>query len=334
MGRFYSISVTPAATGANQAAPSPVRLWTSVNTTGGGDDPGALDVEFDFFEYVYAVPMGDSTITIKGVSLQDLQGAQDFAGMDVSVSGGMSAGLPLADPTQSGVLLKGNVFQSFGNWVGADMALNFVVRPSIYSYASPGNIVLNWTAGTTLKAALSNALTVAYPGISLVLNIGQYVNSYDVVSYYSTLRQLATAVKSITKVGGMQGVDIAYLNNATILASDGSIPGNASQIKFTDFIGQPTWVDINVMQFTTVMRADIQTGGLVQMPQGLQNAPGIVTTTAASFPSQLKYKTSFQGQFIVQSVRHVGAFRDPDGKAWVSIFQCVPLSSAGPSGGV
>jgi hypothetical protein len=318
MGRFYEITVSPITAGG--AATLPFRQWTSVGS-GGFDNPGALNVEFDLFEYAYALPMGNSTITIEGVSLQDLQQAAQFADMQVTLKGGMSAGLPLADATQSGLILKGQIFQSFGNWTGTDMTLDFVIIPSVHSFSSPGNIVLNWKAGTPLSDALATTLGIAYPGIARVINIGQYVRSHDVVSYYHTLSQFATAVKSITKSPTSPGVDIAFLRNG-IQASDGSIPGNATQIKFTDFVGQPTWIDQNIMQFTTVMRADIQVFSLVKMPQGLQDAPGIVTTTAASLPSSLKYKTAFQGTFIVQSVRHVGNFRDANGASWVTVFQC------------
>jgi hypothetical protein len=39
-------------------------------------------------------------------------------------------------------------------------------------------------------------------------------------------------------------------------------------IQFTDLIGQPTWIEPNTMQVKTVMRADLQVGSIITMPQG------------------------------------------------------------------
>jgi hypothetical protein len=114
---------------------------------------------------------------------------------------------------------------------------------------------------------------------------------------------------------------VALWNDNTVIATDGTITTKPKILAFTDLIGQPKWVDINMMQFTTVMRADIQVGSYVMMPPGLQNLPGIVTTTQPAAYQQLKYKTAFQGTFLIQSVRHIGNFRDPDGAAWATIFQ-------------
>jgi hypothetical protein len=314
MGRLYNITVGG-------------KTWSSQQK--GVDDPGALNIEFDFFEYVYAIPMGNSTLTIEGVSLEDLQQAPQFAGQQLSMKAGMSAGLPLANPTQAGLVLAGQIFQSFGNWAGTEMTLDFVVIPSLYTVSSPGNIVLNWKKGTTLQQALATTLSIAYPNTTAVFRIAQHINSHDDIGAYSTLSNLAKHVKSVTKSPTSPGVDIVYLNTAnTIIVLDGSVQTNPTQLQFTDLIGQPTWTDVNVMQFTTVMRADIGVGTVIKMPQGLQDVPGIVTTTAAAFPSQLKYKTAFQGTFLVQSVRQIGNFRDPNGASWATIFQCVPQTPA------
>ena len=309
MGRFYAITVGSSS-------------WNS--QTNGTDNPGALNCEFDFFEYTYGTPMGNSTLTIHGVSLQDLQQAQNFAGQQLSMRAGMSAGFPLAVPAQAGIILQGPVFQCFGNWIGTEMTLDFVVASSLYTMDSPGNIVLNWKAGTTLQSALQTCLSIAYPNASIVFKIGQYVLGNDDVGVYSNLSNLAKHVKSVTKSGASLGVDIVYQNTgSTILVLDGSVQSTPVQIQFTDFIGQPTWIDIYTMQFATVMRADIGVGTAVKMPQGLQDVPGIVTTAAAAYPSQLKYQTAFQGTFQITSVRQVGNFRDPSGASWSTVFQAV-----------
>lgn len=319
MGRFYEVSVTPAPT-SSSPQPAPLRKWTSVGTNG-QDNPGALNVQLDLLIYPASTPMGSSTITVEGVALEDIRQAQQFANMTLQIKGGMSAGLPLADPTQAGLLLQGSVFQSFGNWIGNDMTLSFVANASLYTYDTPGNIVLIWRKGDTLAASLANTLKIAYPDLGQPkIQIGQYVNSSDVVHAVRTFSDLGQMVNSIT--GGK--VQMTIQNNV-VLVYDGSVAQSPKELRFIDLIGQPTWIQPNVMQFATTMRADIQVGQLVKMPAGLQDAPGIIQTTAASTPSQLKYKVSFQGSFVIQSVRHIGNFRDPSGASWATVFQAATL---------
>lgn len=324
MARYYEITLTPTAASlsASGGVAQQGRVFTSYPN--GKNDPGALNVQLDLLSSTFAVPMGNSTISIDGIALADILEAQQFAGMQIVVKGGMQAGLPLANPSQAGVLLRGQIFQSFGNWVATDMNLNFVIVPSTYTFANPGNFVLNWKPGQSLADALAATLNAAYPGVARIMNIRDYVTNAPKVAYYHTLPQFARWLKSATKSKTSSGVDIAILNNGQIFVSDGSVKGTAVQLAFTDLVGQPKWVDQNQMQFSTVMRADIQVGSYVLMPVGLQNAPGIVQTAAASLPSSLKYKTSFQGQFVIQSVRHIGNFREPDGTQWVTIYQAAP----------
>jgi len=320
--RYYDILVTP--TPAAGSTPGAPQRWTSL--VNGKNDPGALNVQFDFFEAVGSLPMGNSTVTIEGVPLDKLLQAQQFAGSQIAIRGGMSAGLPLANPAQQGLILQGQIFQSFGNWVGTEMTLDFVIVPSVYTIKNPANIVVNWKKGTSLASALAQTLSVAYPGYAQVINISpQYVLTHDVLHVVSTFAQLASFVKSISASIRKPGVEIAVLRANTIAAFDGTIQtGGAVQLEFTDLIGQPTWIDANVMQFWTVMRADIQVGSYVLMPKGLQSLPGIVSTTVNALPSSLKYKTSFQGKFLVQSVRQVGNFRDTNGTSWATLFNVVP----------
>ena len=323
MARYYEITLTPmnaslsASGGVSQAG----RVWTSFPN--GQNDPGALNVQLDLLSGVYAVPLGNSTISIDGVALSDLLQAQQFAGMNITVKGGMQAGLPLADPSQNGVLIQGQIYQSFGNWVGTDMNLNFVINATGYTFNNPGNFVVTWQQGQSLADALAVTFNAVFPAFPRIMNIREYIAPATLTVHYRTLDQLSRWVKSITKSPTSSGVDIA-INKGTILLTDGSVIGTVLPLKFTDLVGQPKWIDKNQMQFTTVMRADIQVGSYVLMPKGLISAPGAVSTAAASLPSSLKYRTSFQGQFVIQSVRHVGNFREPDGTQWVTIFQAAP----------
>lgn len=326
MSRYYEITVFPPATSS-----LPVETWTSY--PGGKNDPGALNVQIDLLSGQYANPVGNSTVVIDGIPLNDLFQATQYAGMDITIKGGMQAGLPLANPTQNGLLLKGQVFQSWGNWQGTDMSISFSINPSQYTFPNPGNFVFNWAPGQSLAAALANTLNVAYPGLARIINIGsQYATSGGVHSthYAHTLSQIAQYIKKLTQTSSAPGVDVAMLPDGTLFVSDGSVKTTAVQIAFTDLIGQPKWVDQNLLQFTTVMRADVQIGTYIRMPAGLTNSPGLIGTTAESLPGGQnlgpQYKTAFQGIFTIRGVRHVGNFRDPDGASWATIYQATPQS--------
>jgi hypothetical protein len=326
-----TIPTTPGPTIIGAVASNPViHQWTSFPN--GVNDPGALDVEFDFFSSTSGAPGSQNvaTLTIHGISLTDLFQAPKYTNMNVTVRGGMQAGLPLANPAQAGIIWQGIIYQSFGNWVGTDMTLDFVMFPgALYTIREPGNFVLNWPAGTTLQAALTSMLGVAYPTLPPpIFTIGsQYILSYNVLHAVSTFKLMAEYVLSITNSITPPGVNMVIRPDNKIYVFDNSTPQDAKPIAFTDLIGQPTWIDANVMQFTTVMRGDIQVGTQVSMPQGL-GAPGTVSIAnpQQSLPSQLgpQYKTAFQGKFLVTSIRFIGNFRDPNGASWATVFQCVP----------
>ena len=42
----------------------------------------------------------------------------------------MAAGLPLANPAQSGVFVQGQVYQAYGNWIGENMSLTLEIVPA------------------------------------------------------------------------------------------------------------------------------------------------------------------------------------------------------------
>jgi len=344
--RYYSIELTPSSSaaaffgvggslsgvGANaaQSVTSPIRTWTS--HPNGKFDPNALDIEFDCQVQSFATSPQLFTVTIHGVSLADISQAQQFTGMQFSMKGGMLAGLPLANPRQSGLLVAGTVFQSYGNWEGEDMRLDLVISPSYYTIDKPGNIVLNWQAGQPLSQALQQTLSVAYPNVPFTANVaGQLVQDFDEIHFCSTLQELCQRVQDITQgyfVGpDYSGVNLTY-HNGQFFVWDNTYAPTPIQISFNDLIGQPTWIDVNTMICKMVLRADLQLGSIIKMPQGLQNKPGIVTTTQQSFPSSNNYQTVFQGDFTISELRHIGSYRSSNGSSWVTILKCLANSAS------
>lgn len=333
MSRYYAIAITkPSQIGTISGDPlanNPLKLWTSYPS--GIPDPGALNVELDLSVAPYAQPIGNSTVTIHGISLEDIRQATQFAGQYMAVYGGMKDGLPLATASQSGLLISGLILQSFANWVGTEMNINFVLNASTFIFAKPGNFVFNWGKGQSLKTAIDTMLNVAYPTAARYINISaNYQTSAPVVHAVGTLAQMSSFLESHTKTPKSVGVSISVQADGSILVVDGTVKEGVVQIVFNDLIGQPRWVggadssNSYVMQFVTPMRADIQVGSLISMPAGLPNLPGAVTLQPGANPlNLLNLQTAFNGQFMVQKVRHIGNFRDPDGQAWSTVFEAV-----------
>jgi len=319
VSRYYSLAITP--TGST----TPFRTYASHPNN--IFDPAALNIEYDALIGPYGIPSGASTVTVYGIPLQDLTQAQQFAGMTLELKAGMRAGLPLVNPSQAGTILKGTIYQSFGNWEGVDQTLDFVVIPGIYTVDNPGNILLDWSAGMSLADALKQTFSVAYPGFPVSMNIGgDFAQSHDEPHICGTLDQLAQVVGDITEGVFDNRVTIG-IQAGEIVVYDSTYKPGAVQLNFNDFVGQPTWIGVNTIQTKMVARADLRMGGIVKMPEGLQNAPGYIKTTAASYPSSIKYQATFQNNFIVQELRQIGNFRSADAAQWSTIANCIVLPS-------
>jgi hypothetical protein len=329
--RYYEINLyAPGST-------TPARTWTSFPN--GQFDPGALNVEFDLNILPYATPVGGQSITIEGISIADLMQPQQFApqiingaqqqGMSIELKGGMGRGLPLANPAQQGTLLKGQIWQAFGNWEGTEMTLDFVVNPGGFDSDNPGNFVLNWQAGQPLGQALQNCLAVAYPNMPLTVNVSdQLMQSATEVHLCGTLEELSQYIQEVTNGqflgASYPGVQIAMQGGA-LSVFDSTWTPPAVQLGFADLVGQPTWIDVNTLQVKLVMRGDLQVGTAVKMPTGLSGQAGQVQTSGNSLPSSANYQTTFTGSFQIVEMRHLGNFRSSDGGAWVTVINCVPL---------
>jgi hypothetical protein len=332
--RYYDITITP------EGSTTPLRQWSS--HPNGTYDPGALEVEFDMPILPSGTPSGGQSISIHGVPLQDLSQAYQFASttdktMNIVVSAGMKAGFPLANPSQAGVILSGQIFQAFGNWKGTEMSLDLVVYPPTHTLENPGNFVLNWQEGQPLADALKQTLSVVYPRMPISINISPDVrNNFDCPAFYPTLEGLAEFIGQYTEVTFHNRVEIV-LQAGKLIVFDKSYTPPPIQLAFNDFIGQPTWIETGVIQLQTVMRADLEIGAYIRMPQGLQNAPGFTTSTAgaaltrngAALPSTGKDQTIFQNNFQVIELRHIGSYRTASGEAWSTIFNAVTSGTAG-----
>ena len=301
-----------------------VRTWTShPNGPSGLVDLGAADIEIDCLVAQYSLPKGATNVTVWGPTIADIAQAANFNGMSLALFGGMATGLPLANPSQQGLLLSGTVYQAYGNWIGTEMSLCFNVGALAQTSDNPGNFVLVWRAGTSLAQAIGTMLSTALPNYLQQINISASLQlQHDEVHYCGTLQEMAAMINNLT-VGifgsTYQGVDFTVQGN-TVRVYDGTgTQQNPTQLLPTDLVGQPTWLGPNEGQIACVMRGDIHVADYIKMPVGFNAIPGAVQTANPNlqvFPNRI----TWQGTLIINGLRHLGRFRDADGRSWATII--------------
>lgn len=264
--------------------------------------------------------------------------------MEISV--GFKKGLPLANPTQSGVVFSGMIFQCFANWIGTNMTLDFIVVPGVATASQPGglgflekerNFTLSWQGGQKLSDALTTTLKTA--GFTPVINISDNLVSRkkdEQTAPYSTLNQLASVVRQISidiidpnHTTGYQGVTMVPRNDGKTIDVFDTPQGNPVDIAFEDLIGQPTWIETPMIQFKTAMRGDLKPGQPVNLPKN-----NVTINTAAAFSNIANQRVTFQGGFVIRSLRHVGVYRQPSADAWVTVIEAYPIKPVQQSGNV
>jgi len=327
--RYYNILITDPNTGKTKLGPF------SSNLPNGQFDPGALNVELDIPVAPFGTPDGTDgsgvMIRIWGIPLFFLSQATNLNDFRCQVYGGMGKGLPLANPSQQGLLVDGIIFQAYGNWVNTDMTLDINMIAAVGSINAPMSHILQWNAGVQLSTAITQTLNATYPGYKVNINISNdLVLPYDESGFYPSLNEFTRAVSqlatSIATAGGSSGTYsgiLVTLKGKTFTVTDSTYKPKPKQLVFTDLVGQPTWISQNEIQFYTVLRGDIQIGDLVSMPVS-QNGIGVLSYTSAQSLSALKNQSIFQGTFLVTKIRHIGNFRSPDSSQnWITTVNAV-----------
>jgi hypothetical protein len=284
----------------------------------------ALNVEFDLQVVSYTIATNASYVRVWGIPIEDISQASQLTGNSVLVWAGFQKGLPLANPNQAGLIASGRVVRSFANWIGTAMTLDMIIQSDTGTKYNPSNIVIEWKKGQTLTQALTQTLNRAYPGLYIDINISsKLVLGSDVTHFCATLNQLSQYVNAISYDilgNSYNGISISRVLNSIIIWDDTSSTGKSTvNLKFTDLMGQPTWIDAETIQITCPMRADIALNSYVTLPKTpIITIPGSInaTTTGGIMQSSV-----FQGQNLrVIMVRHTGNFRSPDAHAWITVI--------------
>lgn len=324
----------------------------------GATIPGALNVEFNIPQAPWATPQQGSWLRIWGVGIEELANSNKLApvmqGNDLKLCGikidaGMKEGLPLAKPAQAGTIVQGSIFQPFGNWQYTNQTLEMTLLPAVGVTAGQ-QIKIEWNAPKEqpLKGAIQKALETALPNYNVRVRINEdkLKLPYDSVGPYTSLSQFATMLLKLTNqsafagiplIGGGKyaGVNIRVVGR-TLTVYDGSVEYNdqntfdsPKEIAFEDLIGQPTWIGPASINFKAVMRADINVGDFIKMPQTLA-IPYVLSIPGASIPgAPSRNNSAFQGKWVVVTARHIGNFRNPTADSWCTVYNASSVTQPG-----
>lgn len=298
----------------------------------GNTNPAALNIEFDLPVVKLDDPDNNTWLRVWGLGLQDIGSAFDLNGMNISIYGGMAKGLPLANPAQSGLLLKGQIFQAYGNWIGTDQTadMNIIAGGNVGSPAEPYNFVFSWNAGTPLAAAIAHTLSIVLPGVTQQIEISpKLVLNRDEVGWYESAQQFADFINGFSRslLGGTYGGVSITTDGQTVRVYDGTIPAQTNavkQIAFQDMIGQPTWIDAGLISVKLVLRADLHMGDAIKIPPSLATTQTANQALFNSSTSSPQNRSAFSGNFQIAQVHHYGNFRQADAASWNTTLQAYP----------
>lgn len=291
--------------------------------------PGALNIEFDLPINATEIPSGDGFLKIWGVGLEIINNAASLNGMNITILAGMKKGLPLATqqasaiPIRNGIIFQGSIYQSFGNWQGIEQSLDLILSTQLTQQPTDtvkkGNpIVFNCPAGKSFQAAIAEAMAAAK--IISKVNVDSAIVAADPKHFYADsiryfakkIKDLSVEIKNDPKYLGIT----TFKTDAGYDFSDNTKKSDSKAINFNDLIGQPTWLDLLTVQLKVVLRSDIGIADTVTMPQTRQLNKSTVIGT-------VKDKIAFSGNGWVQSVRHIGNFRQQDANSWVTVINSI-----------
>lgn len=301
------------------------------NGPGQPPDPGALNLNIDLPVSQFHTPQGGGTFQLSGVGLRMVGQSANLNGQNIVLSAGMGKGLPLATAAynggQSGIILQGQIWQAWGNWVGTEQTLDFVVFPNDLTPA--GGVSFNWQQSQSLSSAIAASLSQAFPSYKQSINVAalQVPNGATQADTARSLMDFARMLNEITRPVGLKqykdypGVT-ATTDGKTIYVFDRTLPPNKTvKLAFQDLIGQPTWLDPATITFQAVMRADIDINDQIVFPTGIVSPYAQLTAAAVGPNVPAQNKSVFQGTFTIIGLQHFGNFRQPDAVSWNTTFR-------------
>ena len=194
----------------------------------------------------------------------------------------------------------------------------------------PLNLIYNMMPNMPMSAAIQETISRAFPAAKLDIRISSMLKlGYQDAGAYQNLPQYASYIKdlshSIMGTNNYDGVRTAAMGDQ-ISFYDGTMPSGVTDISVLDLIGQPTWIDVGMVDIKCVLRGDLKAFDKIRLPSNIlyAYAPG---TRMSTQTSEQRNTLSFTGVFEIQHILHVGDFRNPDGVQWSTSYTCQIVTS-------
>lgn len=295
-----------------------------------------LQVEFDIDTNGLDGASQGASIVIYGLPLSMLRQAVNLQNTIINIYAGFSAGLPLANPKQQGLIFTGRVWNAYGNWQGVNQTLNLTVNSMEYSdnEGKPLNIIMDGKKGEKVSDVVMRVLKLTYPNKKINVDIKQnLILNEDWVAPFRSLNQFSMALKKVTLstngAAKYTGV-IVVAQKGEINVFDSSKKSEPIAIKSQDIIGQPTWLDYNGLysqiSLKTQLRADINVGDYIKLPMDMVNGPFSILSVGSQMSILTEtQRLNFTGIYMVRASRHIGDYYNNSGDAWVTVFDLIAL---------
>ncbi|THD45240.1 hypothetical protein ERD95_17550 [Enterobacteriaceae bacterium ML5] len=309
---------------------TPIGPFDTTETPGRG-----LHIVFDALIAGYDVISSGTMISIFGLPITMLSQSVKLNGYQLNLYAGFSAGLPLANPDQAGLIISGQIYNPYANWEGTHQSMNLIVNPSplLNDKGQATSITLDGKKGEKLSTVLLRGLATAYPKFTLDISISdRLVWSEDAPGFYPRLGPMATMLRgqSIAMINdeSYSGIQTVMQNNVIRIFDNFTLPeAGGNQILPQELIGQPTWIGLNTVSFKCPLRYDLHCGDVIELPTNIISGPTSILSvnTERSF-SMYRNNVNFSGKYQINSVRHVGQYLSPDSSnAWVTIYEAFVL---------
>jgi hypothetical protein len=321
--RYYKIIITPPANATPGVSFTPI-TYTSVGAL--GDNYSALQVDLDIYQAAAHTPAPLGSITLYGVSFDNINQSIYLPGALIQVFVGMTAGLPFANPDQIGLIVEGTILQAFGNFQGNNVSLSLIITGGAVDPTESINLPLIWRKGDTLTKAVTEALQTGYIGSKVTGSFSQdLVAVQDETAIYTNLKTLAvwvnSASKAINSSAKYSGASIVNTSSGFQLYDSLSPQVGNTLINYVDLIGNITWLNVATISAKVVMRADLEVGKYVSFP-----ALAPVVNTAIF--NQYRNKLAFDGIFLITRLRHQGSSRQANADSWVTIIEAIVVDDS------
>jgi len=229
---------------------------------------------------------------------------------------------PSVSPTDFGGDIGGFDVSGFGiDPIGAQIA-NYI-GGGFAGLARPLNLIHNLLPNMPMSSAIRETLSRALPGVPLNIAVHPGLKQgYQDAGMYQTMQQYASFIKTFSRsiMGTKNYGGVRMTSNGTSLdVWDGTQSMGVGDITAFDLIGQPTWVNRYQVSVKVVMRADLKPGMDFTLPPNtlMQLMPEAIQIGT----SEQRSNISIPGTFKIDKVIHIGAFRNPDGNNWCTIYE-------------